>query len=82
MFPMWKEILLEIRFEGIYIYIKGSIHQDILYAMHAVCPRSFDPFNIVSYYIRWAKTSYIYSSESIFSITLTVFIKFNLYSIE
>ena len=26
-----------------------------------ICPRSLDPFNIVSYYVKWAKTSWTYS---------------------
>ena len=29
--------------------------------LHTVCPRSLDPFHILSYYIKWAKTSCTYS---------------------
>ena len=31
--------------------------------IHTVCPRSSDPFYIVSYYIIWVTTSWTYSSS-------------------
>ena len=46
---------------------KSSINK----SNHTVCPRSFDPFYKVSYYIKWVQTSWTYSSFSpIFSSTL------------
>ena len=29
---------------------------------HTVCPRSLDPFHIVTYYIRWVKTNSRFSA--------------------
>ena len=33
---------------------------------HTVCPRSSDPFYIVTYYVKWVTTSWTYSNRSSF----------------
>ena len=33
-----------------------------IFAQYTVCPRSTDPFYIVTYYIEWVTTSWTYSS--------------------
>ena len=35
-----------------------------LFIIQTVCPRSSDPFYIVSYYMKWVTTSWTYSSAS------------------
>ena len=45
-------------------YIKSNFST---YIGHAVCPRSNDPFHIVSYYIIWVTTSSAEAKPSMFS---------------
>ena len=37
--------------------------QTIIFRAHTVCPRSSDPFYIVSYYIKWVSTSWAYRNR-------------------
>ena len=44
----------------VYIYIKSSQDRCSM-QLHTVCPRSSDPFYVVTYYVKWVTTSWTYS---------------------
>ena len=48
---------MSIPIETAYTYVSNA---------HNICPRSLDPFYLVSYYIDWAKTSWTDSTSLIF----------------
>ena len=47
---------------GFYIVVVVAYHVTMIAIGRAVCPRSSDPFYIVSYYKKWAISFWTYST--------------------
>ena len=59
-----KKILTHLKEMDLHFYGSGSSFtnwHNVEYDYLTVCPRSSDPFYIVSYYIKWVTTSWTHS---------------------
>ena len=64
----WTRLFLEIG-----VHSSCSRGFNVTTNIHTICLRSSDPFNIVTYHIKWVTTSWTYSTSGVVRITFILY---------